>query len=61
MRDFRRLIGSALLTLMAWMAMVNSSQADTGTVRILFGAAGVVAGAGNGQSTRCIFVDIATA
>jgi hypothetical protein len=51
MDDFRRLAGSVLLTLLAWAATVNPSQADTGTVRVVFGAAGVVAGVGNGKGT----------
>ena len=41
MHDFRSVIAPAFLALAAWMAMVNPSQADTGTVRVLFGAAGV--------------------
>jgi hypothetical protein len=51
MPDFRSVFTSAFLALAAWMATVNPSQADTGTVRILFGAAGVVAGVGKGQGT----------
>jgi hypothetical protein len=35
----------------AWTAAVSPSQADSGTVRILFGSAGVVAGVGNGKGT----------
>lgn len=33
------------------MATVNSSQADTGTVRVVFGTAGVIGGVGNGKGT----------
>ena len=51
MRDFRSVITSAFLALAACTATVNPSQADTGTVRVLFGAAGVVAGVGNGKGT----------
>ena len=51
MRDVLSVMTSAFLALAAWTATVNSSQADTGAVRIVFGAAGVVAGIGNGQGT----------
>jgi hypothetical protein len=51
MRDVLSLITSAFLALAAWTATVNPSQADTGTVRVVFGAAGVVAGVGNGEGT----------
>jgi hypothetical protein len=51
MRDLRNAISSALVALAAWTAAVNPSQADTGTVRVLFGSVGVVAGAGNGKGT----------
>jgi hypothetical protein len=51
MRDFRSVITPAFLALAAWMAMVNPSQADTGTVRVLFGTAGIVVGAGEGKGT----------
>jgi len=51
MRDVLSVIASAFLVLAAWTAMVNPSQADTGTVRVVFGAAGVVAGVGNGKGT----------
>lgn len=51
MRDFRTAIASALLALAAWTATVNPSQAGSGTVRILFGTAGVVVGVGNGKGT----------
>jgi hypothetical protein len=51
MRDLRSLVVSALLALAALTATVNRSHADTGTVRILFGAAGVVAGVGSGRGT----------
>jgi hypothetical protein len=49
MRGFRNSVASAFLALVAWMATVNPLQADTGTVRVLFGTAGVVAGVGNGK------------
>ena len=49
--DFRSVMTSAFLVLAAWTATVNPSQADTGTVRVLFGSAGVVAGVGNGEGT----------
>ena len=48
---FRSVITSAFLVLAAWTVTVNPSQADTGTVRVLFGSAGVVAGVGNGGGT----------
>ena len=51
MRDVLSVITSAFFALAAWTATVNPSQADTGAVRIVFGAAGVVAGVGNGQGT----------
>ena len=51
MRDLRNAISSALVALAAWTAAVNPSQADTGTVHILFGAAGIVAGVGTGKGT----------
>jgi hypothetical protein len=51
MRDFRSVITSAFLALAAWTATVNPSQADTGTVRVLFGTAGIIAGVGNGKGT----------
>ena len=51
MRDFRSVITTAFLAFAAWTATVNPSQADTGTVRILFGAAGIIAGVGNGTGT----------
>jgi hypothetical protein len=51
MRSYRSAVASALLALAAWTATVNPSHADTGTVRILFGAAGVVAGVGSGKGT----------
>jgi hypothetical protein len=49
MRGFRSCVASAFLALVAWTATVNPLQADTGTVRVLFGTAGVVAGVGNGK------------
>ena len=51
MRDFRSVIASAFLAIAAWTATVNPSQADTGTVRVLFGASGVVVSVGNGKGT----------
>ena len=51
MRDFRSVITSAFLALAAWTVTVNPSQADTGTVHVLFSAAGAVAGVGNGKGT----------
>ena len=51
MHDFRSLVASAFLALAAWTATVNPLQADTGTVRVLFGTAGVIAGVGNGKGT----------
>src|SRR5258705_11904908 len=51
MRDFRSVITSAFLALAVWTATVNPSQADTGTVHVLFGTAGVVAGVGDGKGT----------
>jgi hypothetical protein len=51
MRDFRSVITSAFLALAAWTATVNPSQADTGTVHVLFSTAGVVAGVGSGKGT----------
>jgi hypothetical protein len=51
MRDFRNMVTSALLGLAAWTATINPLQADTGTVRVLFGTSGVVVGLGNGKGT----------
>jgi hypothetical protein len=51
MRDLRGVITSAFLVLTTCTAMVSPTQADTGTVRVLFGTAGVVAGVGNGRGT----------
>jgi len=51
MRDFRGVITSTFLALAAWTATVNPSQADTGTVHVLFSTAGVVAGGGDGKGT----------
>jgi hypothetical protein len=51
MCDFRSLIASAFLALAAWTATVNPSQADTGTVRVLFSTAGVIAAVGDGRGT----------
>lgn len=49
MRKLR--IASALLMFAALTATVNPSRADTGTVFIVFGTAGVIAGVGNGKGT----------
>ena len=51
MRDFRSVVMSAFFVLAAWTATVNPLQAETGTVRVLFGASGVVVGVGNGKGT----------
>jgi hypothetical protein len=51
MGDLRSVITSAFLALAAWTATVNPSQADTGTVRVVFSAAGVVASVGSGRGT----------
>ena len=51
MPDFRSVIASVFLALAACAATANPSQAETGTVRILFGTAGVVAGVGSGKGT----------
>jgi hypothetical protein len=49
MRDFHSVIAFAFLTLAASMATANPSQADTGTVRVVFGTAGIIAAAGSGR------------
>jgi hypothetical protein len=51
MRDFRSVVTSAFVALAAWTATVNPLQAETGTVRVLFGTTGVVVGVGNGKGT----------
>ena len=51
MHAFRRAVILVFLALAAWAAAVNPLQADTGTVRVLFSTAGVVAGVGNGKGT----------
>ena len=51
MCDFRSVIASAFLTLAAWTTTVNPSQADSGTVQVLFSTAGVVVGIGDGRGT----------
>ncbi|WP_024515778.1 hypothetical protein [Bradyrhizobium sp. Tv2a-2] len=51
MRDVLSVITSAFLALAAWTATVKPSQAETGTVRVVFGSAGVVAGVGSGEGT----------
>ena len=49
MRDFRNAIACALMTLTIWTATANPSQADTGTVHVLFSKAGVVVAVGSGK------------
>ena len=51
MRDFRSVVTSAFVALAAWTATVNPLQAETGTVRVLFGTTGVIVGVGNGKGT----------
>ena len=51
MRDFRSVVTSTFVALAAWTATVNPLQAEPGTVRVLFGTAGVVVGVGNGKGT----------
>lgn len=51
MRDIRGAMTAALLALAAWTATVDPSQADTGTVRVLFSTAGAIVGVGNGRGT----------
>ena len=51
MRDVLSVITCAFLALAAWTATVSPSQAETGTMRVVFGAAGVVAGGGSGEGT----------
>ena len=51
MRALRNVVASAFVALAAWTATVNPLQAETGTVRVLFGTAGVVVGVGNGRGT----------
>jgi hypothetical protein len=51
MCNFRSAVTSAFLVLAAWTATINPSQADTGTVSIVFGTAGVIASVGNGKGT----------
>jgi hypothetical protein len=51
MRDASTVIGSAFLALAAWTAIVSPSQADTGTVRVLFGTTGIIASVGSGKGT----------
>jgi hypothetical protein len=51
MRDFRSVVTSAFVVLAAWTATVNPLQAETGTVHVLFGTAGVIVGVGNGKGT----------
>jgi len=49
MRDFRSAMASALMTLTIWTATATPSQADTGTVHVLFSKAGVIAAVGSGK------------
>jgi len=51
MRGFCSVVASAFLALATWTVTVNPSQADVGSVRVLFGTAGIVAGVGNGKGT----------
>jgi hypothetical protein len=51
MRTFRSVITSAFVALAVLAAWGEPSQADTGTVRVLFGTSGVVLGVGNGNGT----------
>jgi hypothetical protein len=51
MRAFHSVTMSAFLALAASTVTVNPSQADTGTVRVLFSTAGVVVGVGSGKGT----------
>ncbi len=51
MRNFRSVTRAAVLALAAWMVTANPSQADTGTVRLVFGTAGIVAAEGSGKGT----------
>jgi hypothetical protein len=51
MGDFRGVVTAVFVALAAWTATVNPLQAETGTVRVLFGTAGVVVGVGNGKGT----------
>jgi hypothetical protein len=41
MRDLRSLITSAFLAIAVWTVTVNPSRAETGTVRVVFGTAGL--------------------
>ena len=49
MQNFRGAMTCALMTLAIWMATANPSQADTGTVHVLFSKAGVIAAVGSGK------------
>jgi hypothetical protein len=51
MCDMRSAITSVFLALAAWTVTVSSSQADSGTVQVLFSTAGVVVGVGDGSGT----------
>jgi hypothetical protein len=45
----RPLIVCAVLTLLLWSATATPSQADTGTLRVVFGKAGLIAAVGSGE------------
>lgn len=49
MNNFPSVTRSAFLALVAWIAMINPLRAESGTVRVVFGTAGVIAGVGNGK------------
>jgi hypothetical protein len=51
MRGLRVLLAPALLALAALLTAAGPSQADTGTLRVLFGSAGAIVGVGNGKGT----------
>ena len=50
MRHSFSLVAYTFLTFAAWTAM-GSPSADTATLRVLFGTAGIVVGVGNGKGT----------
>jgi hypothetical protein len=51
MRDVRSVITTTFLALAIGITTVDPSRADTGTVRVLFGASGFVVSVGNGKGT----------
>jgi len=51
MRYFSSAITAVVLALAVWTVMVRPSQAENGTVHLVFGTAGIVAGSGNGKGT----------